>query len=266
MHTSLLRQNNEPMVKGIIFDIDGVLEYQGEIYPRAVDTIRILRNRGMVLRFLTNSTLKSRDSCARILRKKGFTVFDDEVFTASYITATYLKFLHPRSCWIMLDGEGRAEFQDFKQDYENPEYIVVGDNRSCFDFDHLNRALRLLLNGSKLIGMQSELVDTSMGNAELNVGSWVGMLERASGVPAIYLGKPNSFAFELTLQSMVLGNKQVAMIGDRVSADVMGANKIGIQTVLVRTGEFHPSDLKNDVHPDFIVNSIQDIPDILLGF
>jgi ribonucleotide monophosphatase NagD (HAD superfamily) len=113
--------------------------------------------------------------------------------------------------------------------------------------------------------MQSELIDTSLGQAELNVGSWVGMLERASGVRAIYIGKPNSFAFELTLQSMVLGNKQVAMIGDRVPTDVLGANKAGIRTVLVRTGEFHLNDLKNAVYPDFMVDSIQDIPDLLLG-
>ncbi len=253
------------LIRGVIFDIDGVLEYQGDVYPYAADTIQRLRNRGLTVRFLTNSTLKSRASCTRILREKGFTVFDHEVLTASYIAATYLRFLHPRSCWIMLDGEGRDEFQDFEQDYENPEYIVIGDNRSCFDFGHLNRALRLLLKGAKLIGMQSELIDTSISKAELNVGSWVGMLERASGVRAVYTGKPNSFAFELALQSMVLGNKQVAMIGDRVTSDVMGANSIGLQTVLITTGEFRPSDLKNKVQPDFIIDSIQEIPDLVLG-
>ncbi len=253
------------MIRGVIFDIDGVLEYQGDVYPYAVDTIQRLRNCGLTVRFLTNSTLKSRASCARTLREKGFTVFDHEVFTASSITAAYLRLLRPRSCWIMLDGEGRDEFQDFRQDYENPEYVVIGDNRSCFDFGHLNRVLRMLLNGTRLIGMQSELTDTSMGRAELNVGSWVGMLERASGVRAIYVGKPHSFAFELALQSMVLGNKQVAMIGDRLTSDVMGASKIGLQTMLVTTGEFRPSDIKNDIQPDFIINSIQDVPDIILG-
>ncbi len=253
------------LIRGVIFDIDGVLEYQGDVYPYAADTIQRLRDHGLTVRFLTNSTLKSRASCTRILREKGFTVFDYEVLTASYITATYLKFLRPRSCWIMLDGEGRDKFRDFEQDYENPEYIVIGDNRSCFDFGHLNRALRLLLKGAKLIGMQSELIDTSISKAELNVGSWVGMLERASGVRSIYTGKPNSFAFELALQSMVLGNKQVAMIGDRITSDVMGANSIGLQTVLLTTGEFHPSDLTSKVQPDFIIDSIQDIPDLVLG-
>jgi len=106
-----------------------------------------------------------------------------------------------------------------------------------------------------------------LGKAELNVGSWIGMLERASGVQAVYTGKPNSFAFELALQSMVLGNRQVAMIGDQVATDVIGANRIGMQTVLVRTGEFRPVDLiRNAVQPDFIIDSVQDIPDMLPGF
>ena len=253
------------MIRGVIFDIDGVLEYQGQVYPHAAGTIRVLRNRGLILRFLTNSTLKSRASCARTLREKGIMVFDDEVFTASYVAATYLKFLQPRSCWIMLEGEGLNEFADFEQDYKHPEYIVIGDNRSCFDFDHLNRALRLLLNGSKLIGMQSELIDTSMAKAELNVGSWVGMLERASGVSAIYLGKPHSFAFELVLQSMVMGNQQVAMVGDRVLTDILGAQKLGMQSVLLRTGEFRQKELQNNIRPNFIVDSIQELPEVLLG-
>ena len=74
-------------IKGIIFDIDGVLEYQGKVYPGAVDVVNSLRERGMILRFLTNSTLKSRPSCAAKLRKAGFGASDEEVFTASYATA-----------------------------------------------------------------------------------------------------------------------------------------------------------------------------------
>ena len=90
------------MIRGVIFDIDGVLEYQSAVYPYAVETIGRLRSRGLTLRFLTNSTLTSRASCAITLRDKGFTVFDNEIFTASSIAATYLKLLHlgpAGSCW-----------------------------------------------------------------------------------------------------------------------------------------------------------------------
>jgi HAD superfamily hydrolase (TIGR01450 family) len=188
-------------IKGIIFDIDGVLEFQGSLYEGAPETVNTLRDRDYVLRFLTNSTLKSRESCTDKLKKNGFEVFVEEVITASYATAHYLKSLNPKSCWLLLDGEGINEFKEFKHDLVNPEYIVIGDYRLNFNFENLNKALRLLLQGSKLIGMIDELVDSSMGEIELNVGSWVQMLEKASGKKAVYIGKPNPFVFDLILKS-----------------------------------------------------------------
>lgn len=253
-------------IKGIILDIDGVLEFQGEVYPHAVETIRALRYSGYSIRFLTNSTLKSRASCAKGLREKGFIILDEEVITASYATASYLRSLKPRSCWVMLDEKGRDEFREFVQDRENPAYIVIGDNRSCFDFEHMNQALRLLCKGAGLIGMQSELVDTSMGEIELNVGSWVGMLERASGVRATYIGKPNPFVFELSLRTMNLAPQEVVVVGDRVSTDIAGAYMLGLHSVLVKTGEFHPKDLDTNVHADYMIDSIRDLPRILKYF
>jgi len=250
-------------IRGFIFDVDGVLEFQGEVYPGAIETIDLLRDKGIVLRFLTNSTLKSRASCAGRLRESGFKIFDQEVITASYATARYLDRLKPSSCWIMVEREGSNEFLGFNQDTENPEYIVIGDNRSIFDFEHLNRALRLLLKGAKLIGMQSELIDSSMGEVELNVGSWVGMLERSSGVKATYIGKPNPYVFELTLKKMGLNKSEVIMVGDRVSTDVRGAKEFGIRSLLLRTGEFNEEDLDCDVEPDFIFDTISDLLTIL---
>ncbi len=243
-------------VKGLIFDVDGVLEFQGRVCPGAVETINALRSRGIILRYLTNSTLRSRRSCAETLREEGFQILDEEVITASYATAVYLRELTPRSCWVMVDGKGLDEFEGFQHDTESPEYVVVGDNRSKFDFQHLNRALRLLLKGAKLIGMQGELTDRSIGDPELNVGSWVGMLERAAGVRAVYVGEPSSFVFELALGTMGLDKSQVAMVGDRVSTDVEGARAFGIRSVLLRTGEFDERELQEGVEPDFALDSI----------
>ncbi len=245
--------------KGVIFDVDGVLVFQGKVYPGAVETINWLKERGKVVRLLTNSTLKSRASCAERLRQRGFRLSPEEVITASSATAAYLEGLEPRSCWVMLEREGLDEFKNFQHDTENPEYIVVGDNRSKFDFEHLNKALRLLQKGAKLIGMQSELVDTSMGESELNVGSWVELLARAAGVEATYVGKPNPFAFELTLRTMGLDKSDVVMVGDRVASDVVGARNFGIKSILLRTGEFDEKDLTGEIEPDFIFDSVQDV-------
>jgi len=251
-------------IKGIIFDIDGVLEYQGKVYPEAVRTIEALRDRGIAISFLTNSTLKSRKSCAEKLRQYGFLVYDNEVITASYATARYLKEKKPRSCWVMLEGEGLKEFQGFPKDMESPQYIVVGDNRSKFDFAHLNKALRLLLKGSSLIGMQAELTDTSLGEPELNVGSWVKMLELASGMKATYIGKPNRYVFDLTLKTMELGKNEVVMVGDQISTDIKGAKAFGIRSILIKTGEYDEKELDGCIAPDYLIDSISEVLDIVV--
>jgi HAD superfamily hydrolase (TIGR01458 family) len=251
--------------RGVIFDIDGVLEYQGKAYPGAVELIELLRERNVPFCFVTNSTLKSRASCARRLRMHGFMIRDEEVFTASYLTAEYLRRVRARSCWVMVDGDGMDEFSEFAEDRENPEYIVIGDLQSGFHFEPLNRALRLLLQGAKLIGMQAELLDTSRGLAELNVGSWVGMLERASGVQATYIGKPSAFAFEVPLETMKLAKHQVTVVGDQLSTDIAGAQRLGMRTILVRTGEFRAMDQAENTHPDFAVDSVEQIMELISG-
>jgi len=250
-------------VRGVIFDVDGVLEWHGEVCPGAVETIDAFRQRGMVMRFLTNTSLKSRHSCAQRLRKAGFQVLDDEVITALYATVLYLRGLSPRSCWVMLEREGLDEFKEFQQDTEDPEYVVIGDNRSGFDFDHLNKALRLLLNGAKLIGIQGELVDTSLGDPELHIGSWVGMLERAAGVEAIYLGKPSPYIFDLALKTMGLEKSEVVMVGDKVSTDIVGAKAFGIRSVLLRTGEFDEREFRGGIVPDVMLDSMTEVPNLL---
>jgi HAD superfamily hydrolase (TIGR01458 family) len=251
--------------QGVIFDIDGVLTYRDMVFPGAPQVVDLLRRAGLTLRFLTNSTLKSRRSCVAQLREAGFQIADGEVLTASYITALYLRQIEPRSVWVMLERQGVEEFAGFKQDLDNPEYIVIGDNRSNFDFAHLGQALRLLRKGSKLIGMIPELVDTTQGDLELNVGSWVHMLELASGVPAVYIGKPHRYAYEYTLRTMNLDKSQVIAVGDRTGTDIQGANDFGIPSVLVRTGEFAENDLSRTARPDFVIDSIQELPAILLG-
>ena len=249
--------------KGVIFDIDGILEFQGKVYPGAIELIDRLRAKGLVIRILSNSTLKSREYCAEKLVKMGFLIFKEEVITASYATARYLKRLNPKSCWVMLKGKGFTEFQDFIHDDENPAYIVVGDYREEFNFQNLNKALKLLLAGSKLVVMIPEKVDHSLGEVELTVGAYGKMLEDAAGVKATYIGKPSQFIFDVTLRSMGVERRRVLMVGDRVATDIMGAKRAGINSVLVKTGEFKESDLSGDIQPDFVVKSLKEIERIL---
>lgn len=250
-------------VEGVIFDIDGVLEYQGRVYPGAVEVIQELKRRRIEVRYLTNSTLKSRASCAARLRKSGFPAEDHEAVTASFATAQYLRGLAPRAIWVLQDREGFGEFSGFTLDEHQPEYVVIGDGRSRFDFDHLNQALRLLSRGAQLIGMTDELIDSSLGSLELNVGSWVRLLETASGCTATCIGKPNPYAFETTLATMSVPRDRVVMVGDRVLSDILGARRVGLRSVLVKTGEFRPEELTEALQPDHAIEAIGSLLQVL---
>jgi HAD superfamily hydrolase (TIGR01458 family) len=255
------RLNVKDNFDGVIFDLDGVLEYQGKVYPGAGDLLDYLRQRDIQIRILSNSTLKSRASCTENLNKKGFAVYQHEVNTASYTTAKYLENLDPKSCWIMLRGEGLKEFGNLRHDPEKPEYVVLGDFRDGFNFKNLNKALRLLDKGAKLIVMITERTDSSLGELELTVGAYGRMLEDASGIRATYIGKPNSYIFDITLDTMVnIDRNRILMIGDKINTDILGASKAGLKTALVKTGEFKQKDLESPIiTPDYIFDSIHEI-------
>lgn len=256
---------NKPELKGIIFDLHGVLMFHGEIYPGAVELLNSLRQKGVIFRILSNSTLESRKSCAAKLRKKGISVYEDAVVTASFATAQYLKTMHPTSCWIMLKREGLDQFRDFHHDSENPEYIVLGDFREDFNFQNLNKALRLLSRGAKLIVMIPETIDNSMGELELTVGAYGKMLEEAANIKATYIGKPNRYVFEIALNTMEIRERnRVLMVGDRISTDISGARNVGLKTALVRTGEFRESDLESRTTPDYVFDSVREVGEFLL--
>lgn len=248
-------------IAGVIFDLDGVLEFQGKAYPGAVELLDFLRGRGVPIRILSDSTLKSRRSCTEKLNKKGFTVYQHEVITASFATARYLETLNPRSCWIMLKGEGLEEFHNLRHDTDNPEYVVLGDFRDDFNFQNLNRALRFLFRGAKLVVMITESVDNSMGEMELTVGAYGKMLEDAAGIKATYIGKPNRYIFDITLGTM--GNierSKILMVGDRIKTDILGAKRAGLKAALVKTGEFQERDLESPaVAPDYILDSVREV-------
>jgi ribonucleotide monophosphatase NagD (HAD superfamily) len=41
--------------QGVIFDIDGVLVFQGKVYPGAAELLDFLREKGIAIRILSNS-------------------------------------------------------------------------------------------------------------------------------------------------------------------------------------------------------------------
>ena len=73
--------------------------------------------------------------------------------------------------------------------------------------------------------------------------------------------KPHPHIFSLALSKWGYMPDEIAMVGDRLDADIAGARPLGIYTIWIkrRASKLH----SNTVIPDVIVDSLVEIPDIL---
>ena len=246
-------------IDGLLIDIDGVLMIGDEVIPGATETIAALRARGIPFRFMTNSTIYCRYTLAEKMRARGFPVELNELYTATYVAARYLREREANSYFPLLLPDAQLEFTGIDVDEERPEYVVVGDMGASFTFSRLNRAFRALLNGAKLIALHKKRHWRTADGLFLDAGPFVMALEYASETNALVVGKPNAAYFQLVLDDMNLPPNRLAMIGDDIETDVKGAKLMGIQGWLVKTGRFRKEDLARGIWPDRVLESITDL-------
>ena len=161
----------------------------------------------------------------------------------------------------MVDDFVNAFFNEIPTDNDSPDFVVVGDYGDRFDFRSLNHAFRLLMGGAELIALQRSPYWVSPEGIMLDCGAFVALLEYASTKTAKVMGKPSKLFFEIALDSLQFSPSEVIMVGDDITTDILGAERMGMRSVLVRTGKFQPSRLENPVaNPTWVVDSISDLP------
>ncbi|NJN82252.1 MAG: HAD hydrolase-like protein [Caldilineaceae bacterium] len=189
----------------------------------------------------------------------GFPMDEEELFTATYAAAEYLRSQNATSYMPLMMPDAQLEFAGIDVDEESPEFVVIGDMGASFTFPRLNHAFRAVLNGAQLVALQKKRMWRTEQGLFLDAGPFVVALEYATGVNAVVVGKPSSAYFSLVLEKLALPASSVAMIGDDIEIDVRGAQMMGMQGWLVKTGRFQKGDLGRAIWPDRIFESIADI-------
>lgn len=246
-------------VKGMLIDVDGVLYNDGIPVPGAPETIDFLRERGIPFRLITNTTMRSRNTLWKRLSSIGFRLEEREIFTAVRAAVEYLRSVGAKRYFPLITDDAKKEFSDFREDQDSPDFVVVGDMGEAWTFQLLNQGFRALMAGADLLALQKNRFWMSQKGLQLDAGPFVAALEYASDKKAILVGKPNRAFFEMALQDMGLKPQDVVMIGDDIESDIVGAQRLGMKTILVKTGKFMPRDLKKGVKPDIVLDSIADL-------
>ena len=246
-------------VDGLLIDIEGVLLGGSEVIPGAQETLAGLRTRGIPYRYITNTTIYCQATLHERLGALGFDVALDELFTATNAAAKYLRDHNARTYYPLLLPDAQLEFAELDIDEENPEFVVIGDMGASFNFARLNRAFRAILNGAKLVALHKKRLWRTEEGLFLDAGPFVVALEYAAGVSAEVVGKPSKAYFQMVLDHLGLPAERVAMIGDDVESDIRGAQLLGMQGWLVKTGQFRKENLGRGIWPDRILERFSDI-------
>lgn len=246
-------------IDGLLIDIEGVLIRGNEVIPGAHEAIASLRARGIPFRFMTNTTIYCRYTLLERINALGFACTIDELYTASYVAAEYLRAQGAQTYLPLLMPDAQLEFAGFEIDEESPEFVVIGDIGASFTFPRLNRAFRAVLGGAKLIALHKKRSWRTEQGLFLDAGPFVVALEYAADTSAQVVGKPSAAYYRMVLTDLGVPPHRVAMIGDDIEADVRGAQLAGAQGWLVKSGRFRREDLQQGIWPERVLNGISDL-------
>lgn len=253
-------------VDGLLIDIDGVLTVSWVPIDGVDDAMASLRSSGIPLRFATNTTTRTRGEVARLLSEAGIPVEVDEILTAPAATAAHLRREHPGARVFLLNtGDLSEDLGGIDLVDSGPaDVVVIGGAGVDFTHEQLNEAFRLILDGAAFVAMHRNMYWRTSAGLELDTGAYVRALEEATGVEPVVLGKPSSDFFATGVTELGLDAGRVAMVGDDLHNDVLGAQHAGLRGVLVRTGKFRPEVLAaSDERPDVVIDSFADLPSLL---
>ena len=249
-----------PEIAAVLLDLDGTLYTAEGPIPGAAEAVRALRAHGVTVRFVTNTTTRSRRALAERLNRMGFPAVPEEIYSPPWAAGCFLRARGARA-FLLVPERAREDFAGVPEDDQRPDYVVVGDLGEDWTFERLNRAFRLILEeGAGLIGLGRTRYWRAADGLRLDVGPFVAALEEATGRKALILGKPDPAFFRLILEDLGVPPERTAMVGDDIEIDVGGAQRVGMRGLLVRTGKFRPADLEGSIRPDAVLGSVAELP------
>jgi phospholysine phosphohistidine inorganic pyrophosphate phosphatase len=253
-------------MRGILFDLDGVLYNSEEPIAGAAETIRWLKAKGIPCLYVTNTSSRGRSALIEKLHRFGIEADQRQIMTPCTAAAQWLRSHKNGKVALFVRPKTLEEFEGVPLLEEDAEtgarYVVIGDLGEAWDFRTLNRAFRLLQSDpqSTLIALGMTRYWHAHDGLRLDTAPFVTALEHAIGRKAIVFGKPTPTFFIDAAEELDLPAQEIAMIGDSIETDVAAAQKAGMKGILVRTGKFRPSDLDGETVPDAILDSIKDLP------
>ena len=153
-----------------------------------------LRAGGHKFLFLTNNSQWTPRDLKHKLDQMGIAVDESAFHTSALATADFLNQQKPGGTAYVIGGAGLTHALysvGYTLTEHNPDYVVVGDTRS-YDYEKIERAIRLIVKGARFIATNLDLTGPSEHGIQPACGALVAPIELATGRKPYFVGKPNA--------------------------------------------------------------------------
>ncbi len=247
---------------GFISDMDGVIYHGNRLLPGVVEFVNWLKSENKRFIFLTNSSERTPRELQEKLQRLGLEVDESHFYTSAMATASFLASQCPGGSAYVIGDSGlmKALYDvDFSMNDINPDYVVVGETRT-YSYEKIERAVRLVLNGSKLIGTNPDLTGPVEGGIAPATRALISPIELATGKQAYYIGKPNPLIMRNALKKLGCKLEEAVIIGDRMDTDIIAGIESEIDTILVLSGVTTREEVGNFPYkPNYILDGVGDV-------
>jgi len=262
------------MFRGFIFDLDGTVYRSDTLIPGADEVIRLLRESGRIVVFLSNKPIQTREDYAAKLTRLGIPTQPGDVINSSFVMTHYLKKVAPQARLFVV---GETPFiEELKKagftttdEPKQIEYVVVAFDRT-FDYRKLNIAFQAIRLGAHFIATNPDRTCPVEGGEIPDCAGMIAAIEAVTGKKVeIIVGKPSPIMIQAALEVMGLRPEDCILIGDRLETDIKMGKESGMTTAIVLTGVTSQEELReaksSPIQPDFIFESIADVKNLLIG-
>lgn len=252
----------------LLIDLDGTMYHGNTPIEGAAEFITFLQQNNWKYMFVTNNSSSTPEQVAARLNGMGIPARIEDVCTSAQATAHYIKenseHDNPKAFVIGEEGLLRAlQEAQIEITEDQPHYVVQGIDRA-YTYEKAIKAVSLIRNGSKSIMTNPDLLLPSDGGFIPGAGSIGAMIQAASGVKPVVIGKPSSILVNFALDRLGVSAKEALVVGDNMSTDIAAGYHAGCGTALLYTGltkpetkEYYTKQAGCDA--DYIFNTISDL-------
>ena len=247
---------------GYIIDMDGVIYHGNRLLPGVTDFLAWLESSGKKYLFLTNSSERTPKELHEKLKRLGIDVGEDHFYTSALATASFLSNQKPNGSAYIIGDAGliHALYSvGYSVNNVNPDYVVVGETHG-YNFEKVELAVNLVINGAKLIGTNSDISGPVEVGITPSTKALIAPIEIASGKKAYFVGKPNPLMMRSALKRLGVKREDAIVIGDRMDTDIRCGLESEIDTLLVLSGITDRKRIDQFPYkPRYILNGIIDL-------